>query len=78
MLIPLLMAVALIAFFWGLVKYIWSAGNGDAQKQGRSIMVAGIVGLFIMVGIWGIIGILESTFGTTNTKTIKAPIPPSF
>jgi len=75
LLIPLLIAIALIAFFWGLVKYIWAAGDGDAQKQGKSIMVAGIIGLFLMVGIWGIIGILENTF-TGNVKTVKPPQAP--
>lgn len=71
-LVPVLIAIALIAFFWGLVKYIWAAGDGDAQKQGKSIMVAGIIGLFLMVGIWGVIGILENTF-TGNVKSVKPP-----
>lgn len=77
-LIPLLIAVALLAFFWGLIKYIWAAGDGEGQKEGKSIMIAGIIGLFLMVGIWGIIGILENTFGTKTNKTITAPQAPTY
>jgi hypothetical protein len=77
-LIPLLIALALLAFFWGLVRYIWSSGSGEGQKEGKSVMIAGIIGLFLMVGIWGIIGILENTFGTGSSKSIKAPRAPTF
>jgi len=59
--IPLLIAVALIVFFWGLIKYI--ATSGEGHEQGRKIMIAGIVALFIMVSIWGIIRVIGNTLG---------------
>lgn len=71
--IPLLIAAALIAFFWGLVKYIWSSGDEHAESSGRQIMIAGIVGLFLMVAIWGIIGILTNTFGVNRDQVIRPP-----
>ncbi len=57
MLIPVLIALALVVFFWGLVKYIRS---GKAAG-GKDIMIAGLVGLFIMVSVWGIIRIAQTT-----------------
>lgn len=71
-LIPLALAVALLVFFWGLIKYIWGAAGGEAKQQGQSIMTAGIVGLFLMVSIWGIVGIIANTFGV-QTGTRQAP-----
>lgn len=59
--IPLLIAVALVVFFWGLIKYI--AGAGEGNEEGRKIMIAGIVGLFVMVSIWGIIRVIGNTLG---------------
>jgi len=50
--IPILIALAMIVFFWGLVKYIW--GGGD-KETGKSIMIAGLASLFVMVSVWGII-----------------------
>ena len=72
-LIPLLLALALLAFFWGLIKYIWNSGNAEAQDSGKNIMIAGIVGLFVMVSIWGIVGIIANTFGIQTGGPQKPP-----
>jgi amino acid transporter len=71
-LIPLALAVALLVFFWGLIKYIWGAAGGEAKAEGQKIMTAGIVGLFLIVAIWGIVGIIANTFGI-QTGTRQAP-----
>ena len=72
-LIPLAMALALLAFFWGLVKYIWSSGNEEGKADGKNIMIAGIVGLFVMVSIWGLVGIIAQTFGVRTGGSQTAP-----
>lgn len=72
-LIPLFLALALLAFFWGLITYIWKSGDAEAQEQGKNIMIAGIVGLFVMVSIWGIIGIIANTFGIQTGGTVRPP-----
>ncbi len=59
-LIPLLIAVALVAFFWGLVRYVFS-GGGENHAEGRSVMIAGLVALFVMVSVWGIIRLAQNT-----------------
>ena len=71
-LIPVLITLALVVFFWGLIKYISSSGEGHGE--GRNIMIAGIVALFIMVSIWGIIGLAQNTLlGGAGNQTITAP-----
>ncbi len=72
-LIPLMMAIALLVFFWGLVKYIWNSGSEDAKEEGKNVMIAGIVGLFVMVSIWGIVGIIANTFGVQTGGTQSPP-----
>lgn len=72
-LIPLTMALALLAFFWGLVKYIWSSGNEEGKADGKKIMIAGIVGLFVMVSVWGLVGIIAQTFGVRTGGTQAPP-----
>ncbi len=61
-LIPLLVGVALLVFFWGLVKFIYKAGSETAHEEAKNIMVWGIVGLFVMVSIWGIVSFLYHDF----------------
>lgn len=72
-LIPLALAVALLAFFWGLIKYIWGAGGAETKADGQKIMTAGIIGLFLMVAIWGVVGILANTFNISTGTTQKPP-----
>lgn len=72
-LIPFMLALALLAFFWGMVKYIWAAGNAEGQADGKKIMIAGIVGLFVMVAIWGLVNIIANTFAISTGGTQTAP-----
>lgn len=72
-LIPLFLALALLAFFWGLIVYIWKSGDAEGQERGKNVMIAGIVGLFVMVAIWGIVRIIANTFNITTGETQTAP-----
>lgn len=58
--IPVLVGVALLVFFWGLVRFIFRAGNEEERKKGRQVMLWGIVALFVMVSIWGIVQFIAS------------------
>ena len=62
--------LALLVFFWGLVKFINNAGSEDAKEEGRRLMIWGIVALFVMVSVWGLVNIMTGTFQTTNTGPI--------
>jgi hypothetical protein len=56
--IILVAAIALLVFFWGLVKYIRKAGEGDV-KEGRDLMVWGTIALFVMVSVWGLVRFIQ-------------------
>lgn len=62
-LIPLLFAVAILVFIWGVVQFIAHADNEEKRTQGRNFMVYGIISLFVMVTIWGLVNVLSNTFG---------------
>ena len=62
-LIYLLMSVAFLVFLWGCAQYIFGADNDQARAQGRKHILWGIVGLFIMVSAWSILGLVAGTFG---------------
>lgn len=71
---PIVVALALLAFFWGLVTYIFQSGDAEKRKKGLSIMIWGIIALFIMLSVFGIINALQDTLdvgsGTVTTPTI--------
>lgn len=62
--IPLLMLASLAVFFWGVLKFIYKAGdNPQAIAEGKWFMFWGIIALFVMVSVWGITNFISETFG---------------
>jgi len=61
--IRLLFAAAIAYFVYGVFNYVRKSGDGEARAEGANHILWSTVGLFIMVSVWGIIGILESTIG---------------
>lgn len=60
---PLAMTLVFIAFCWGLVKYILSAGDPAEASKGKSIMIYGAIALVVMGSIWGIMAAIQGGLG---------------
>jgi hypothetical protein len=60
--ILVIFAAGFFLFLWGLVQFLWKLDEG-AQSSGKQHMLWGIVGMFIMVSVYGIINLIDSTFG---------------
>lgn len=60
--IPILMVVATVVFLWGIVMYITAAGDEKKAATAKTYITSGIIGLFFMVAIWGIVNAIVSTF----------------
>ncbi len=61
--IPLLFALATLFFMWGVFKYIQTS-DSTKRKEAQKTIFAGLVGLFVMTSLWGIINIIGTTLGT--------------
>ena len=74
--VPLLIGLAVVVFFWGLVKYL-NAGMGDAKniKEARDLMIWGIIAITVMVSVWGIVKVVQTTFlgGTSFSSPTDIP-----
>ena len=64
--IQLLIAFAVIWIIYNVVRYIMKADSDDRKPIGNAILW-GIVGLFIILSIWGLVRILSNTFRTDST-----------
>lgn len=60
--VPVLITAALAAFIWGIAKSILHSDNPDARASGRTIMLWGILSLFVITFVWGIITVVQRTF----------------
>lgn len=61
--IPFLGVVAFLLFVWGVARFIKSAGSEKEIKDSKNLIIWGIVGLFILITIWGLISFLKSELG---------------
>jgi undecaprenyl pyrophosphate phosphatase UppP len=72
--IPIAVALAVLFFFWGLATYILNAsGDPGKREEGRTRMIWGVIALFIIVSIWGIVGFLGGLLGIGQGGS--APVP---
>lgn len=71
MVVPIILTLAIIYFMWGLLQYLTKAG--EEQAKARDQMIWGIVAIAVMVSIWGLVGILQSTFGIEGQNTPLVP-----
>ncbi len=67
---PLLISISVIVFIVGVIKYIASGDDSGKREEGRNFILYGIVGLFVIVSVWGLVGVLQGTFGLGNTPFI--------
>jgi hypothetical protein len=75
-LIPLVIGIGVLVFLWGLVGYVTAGGDEEKRKNARSLMIYGIIVLFVMVSVWGLVRILVTTFGTDSAGSNGPPIVP--
>ena len=61
-LVPVLITIAIIFFIWGVIQFI-SASDEEAKKLGRTRIINGLIGLFVIVAFWGIIAVVKNSFG---------------
>jgi hypothetical protein len=76
--VPVIFGVALIYFLWNLTQFILNMDNEDARKKARDHMVWGIVALFVMVSVWGLVGVLTGTFNFAGNSTAPVPSYPGY
>ena len=68
----LLIGLAVFILAWGIFKFIYNAGDETARAEGRQLILWGVVGIFAMVSVWGLVNILSGTF-QLNNNTLPAP-----
>tara|TARA_B100000745_G_scaffold20507_1_gene14143 strand:+ start:18759 stop:19109 length:351 start_codon:yes stop_codon:yes gene_type:complete len=71
--IPIILALAVLYFFWGVAQYVMNAEDKEKRGKAISTMIMGIIAIFVMVSIWGIIAILQETFKVGGAAPIIPP-----
>lgn len=67
-LIPILIGATVIVFLYGVLLFVVraSAGNTEGRKEGINFMIFGIIGLAVMLSVWGLVSFVTNTIGTNT------------
>lgn len=73
----LLLAVSVVGFFLGVVRFIWAQQNGNKEgvASGKATLFWGLIALFCAFSVYGIISFGQSIFFTNPDDATKIKIP---
>ena len=61
LLVPVIVGITFVYILWGLAKaWIIDGGSEESVATGKMIAITGIIGLIVMVGIWGIVSLVRT------------------
>ncbi len=75
--IPGLIIIATGYFFWTVIQYIKGKEAKD-QEAHRARMMQGIIGLAVIVAVWGIVAVLINLAGVGGVSTKPPACPPGY
>lgn len=73
----LLMTAAFVVFFYGVVIFIYQRAmgkDGNDLKKGKEFMVWGLIALFVMVSVWGIIKLAQGLLDVESNEIKIQPV----
>jgi hypothetical protein len=71
----LIFGLAVMFFLWGILKYIFNGSDEKQREESKKFMLWGIVGLTVMVSVWGLVSILANIFGMHLPAGVTPTLP---
>ena len=67
--VPLIFALAFVVFIWGVINYFFLHGGDEAKRsEGRQFTGWGILGMVVLLSVWGLVNLLLSTLGIAPAR----------
>lgn len=60
--IAVIFTLGLLLFFVGIVEFLWGIKSGDVKDEGKQHMLWGLVGMLVMVSVYGMLNLIINTF----------------
>lgn len=74
-LIPLIFALAFLWFLWGVFQYVFFQNDDSGKEAARSNMIWGVIALFIMFSVWGLVRLLVNTADLESDAPTGTELP---
>ncbi|MBI5134039.1 MAG: hypothetical protein HZA81_01475 [Candidatus Taylorbacteria bacterium] len=75
--LPLIIALTVVWFVWGLFR-MFTASDEEKKEKAKSTIIYGVIALFVMISIWGLVNILYNTFqldSTNRSNQVQQQLP---
>jgi len=69
--IPLFVLIALAYTIYSVVDFMAAKGNSQDKNEKKQRIFWGIIGLFVIVSIWGLVAVIGRTFGIFPGGVLK-------
>lgn len=66
----LILGAAVVFFLWGVFQFVMAAGDDEARAKGRNHIIYGIIGIAVMVSLWGLVNFFTGSAGLTPTAGV--------
>ena len=65
-LVLIVFVLAIVAFGWGIVKFIFAGGDPTKIGEAKSFLLWGVIGMAVMASLFGLITFLQQYFGVNS------------
>lgn len=65
--LPLIIAAAVVYFVWGMFQ-VFLASDEEKKDKAKNTVIYGVIAIFVMISVWGLVNILYNTFGLSNVN----------
>ena len=72
-LVPVLIVAGVVYFLWGVLQFVSAGDDEEGRKAGRNRMIHGVIAIFVMASIWGLVGLLGTLTGVGVGSVITPP-----
>ncbi len=66
--IPFIIGLAVLVIIWGVFGYITGAGDEEKRGEAKQYIIWGIIGVFVMLSIWGLVNVVVSSFALNPNR----------
>lgn len=70
-LMPILIIFAVVWFIITVIKFIMAKDDGE-RGEARSGIINGLIGIFVIVALWGLIAVIGNTLGIQQGGTLDS------
>ncbi len=71
---PVLIAIAVVWFIWGVIQYTIS-DDDEKKKKARGNIISGLIGLFVILAFWSLVSLIGNTLGLEPIRLKSKYIP---